>query len=127
MRDLNAIYRRYPALHRKDCKPGALEWLLADDRDNSTLFFQRNGEGDDAPVIVACNFTPVPRHNYRIGVTRAGAWREVINSDAALYGGSDVGNLGGALATGDAWHGRPASIAVTLPPLGCVYLVWEPA
>ncbi|HUQ05621.1 MAG TPA: 1,4-alpha-glucan branching protein GlgB, partial [Kofleriaceae bacterium] len=127
VRDVNATYRRHPALHRKDCKPGALEWLIADDRDNSSLVFQRNGEGDDPPVIVACNFTPVPRHSYRIGVTRAGAWREVLNSDSAIYGGSDVGNLGGALATGEPWHGRPASISLTLPPLGVVYLVWEPA
>ena len=127
VRDVNAIYRRYPALHRRDCKPGALEWLVADDRDNSTLVYLRHGDGDDAPVIVACNFTPVPRHHYRVGVPRAGAWREVLNSDAELYAGSGVGNLGGVVASGEAWHGRPASIALTLPPLGCVYLVWEAA
>ena len=127
VRDANAIYRRHPALHRRDCKPGALEWLVADDRDNSVLVFQRNGDGDDAPVIVACNFTPVPRHGYRIGVNKAGTWREVLNSDATAYGGSGIGNLGAVVATGEPWHGRAASLALSVPPLGCVYLVWEPA
>jgi 1,4-alpha-glucan branching enzyme len=127
VRDVNAIYRRHPALHRRDCKPGALEWLVADDRDNSVLVFQRNGDGDDPPVIVACNFTPVPRHGYRVGVARTGNWREVLNSDAALYGGSDVGNLGGVVPSGEPWHGKPSSISITVPPLACVYFAWEPA
>ena len=127
VRDVNAIYRRHPALHRRDCQPGALEWLVADDRDNSILVYLRHGDGDDPPVIVACNFTPVPRHGYRVGVPRAGTWREILNSDAPLYGGSGVGNLGAVTASAEPWHGRPAALALTVPPLGCVYLVWEPA
>jgi 1,4-alpha-glucan branching enzyme len=126
VRDLNAIYRRYPALHRRDCTPGALEWISADDRDQSILAFVRWGEPTDAPVLVACNFTPVPRHGLRVGVPRAGRWREVLCSDAALYRGSGVGNLGLVVAVDEPWHGRPAAVSLTLPPLGCVYLVHEP-
>jgi hypothetical protein len=94
VRDLNAIYRRYGALHHKDCTPGGLEWLLADDREHSTLAWARWGGPADAPVVIACNFTPVPRHGMRIGAPRAGRWREVLSSDAEVYGGSGVGNLG---------------------------------
>jgi len=127
VRDLNAIYRRYPALHRRDCTPGALEWLVADDRDNSVLVFMRKGDDRDAPVIVALNFTPVPRTGYRVGAPRAGRWREVLNSDAPIYGGSGVGNLGEVVAPAEPWHGRPAHLNLSIPPLGCVYLVWEEA
>jgi len=127
VRDLNAIYRRYGALYRKDCTPGGLEWLLADDREHSTLAWARWGGPDDPPVVIACNFTPVPRHGLRIGAPRAGRWREVLSSDAELYGGSGVGNLGAVEASAEPWHGRPASMTLTVPPLGCVYLVHEPA
>ena len=127
VRDVNAIYRRHPALHRRDCTPGGLMWLRSDDRDTSCLVFARIGNDDDAPVIVACNFTPVPRHDYRIGAPRAGTWREALNSDAPIYGGSGVGNLGAVVASPEGYHGRPASMSLTLPPLAAVYLVWEPA
>ncbi len=127
VRDLNAIYRRYGALHHKDCTPGGLEWLLADDREHSTLAWARWGGPADAPVVIACNFTPVPRHGMRIGAPRAGRWREVLSSDAEVYGGSGVGNLGEVIASAEPWHGRPASLTLTVPPLGCVYLVHEDA
>jgi len=76
-------------------------------------------------VTVVANFTPVPRHHVKLGVPRGGRWREVLSSDATTYGGSGVGNLGGVVAGGEAWHGRPASVVVTIPPLGCVYLVHD--
>ncbi len=125
VRDLNAVYRRYPALYRRDCAPGSLEWLGADDRDHSVLVFMRNGEGEDPPVVIALNFTPVSRPAYRVGAPRAGRWREVLNSDAAIYGGSGVGNLGEVFAPDEPWHGRPACLTLALPPLGCVYLAWD--
>jgi 1,4-alpha-glucan branching enzyme len=120
VRDANAAYRRHPALHRRDCTPGALEWLRSDDRDNSVLVFARLGDDDDPPVIVACNFTPVPRHGYRVGAPRAGTWREWLNSDATVYGGSGVGNLGEVIASDEPFHGRPACLALTIP-------AWHPS
>jgi 1,4-alpha-glucan branching enzyme len=82
--------------------------------------FLRKGKTADALVLVACNFTPVPRHNYRIGVPRGGRWAEILNSEAPLYGGSGQGNLGGVMAAPVAWHGRSHLLSVTLPPLGIV-------
>ena len=84
--------------------------------------FSRRGRGDDDVAVVACNFTPVPRHQYRIGVPRAGHWREIFNSDARDYGGSGHGNLGGVDAVPYPWNGRPSSVVVTLPPLGAIIL-----
>ncbi len=124
--DLNRAYQDQPALHRKDGRPGGLEWLVADDRDHSLIVFLRHGELGDPTVLVACNFTPVPRHGYRVGLPRPGRWRELLNSDAEHYGGSGQGNLGEILADADPWHGRPASATLTIPPLGCVYLLWAP-
>lgn len=126
LRDLNAIYRRYPALHVGDCAPGGFAWLRVDDRDHSTLAWLRRGGPADPPVIVACNFTPVPRVGTVLGAPRAGRWREVLCSDAAIYGGSGVGNLGAVEAVAVPCDGWPASVTLTLPPLGCVYLVAEP-
>ncbi|MCE9572727.1 MAG: 1,4-alpha-glucan branching protein GlgB [Deltaproteobacteria bacterium] len=111
--DLNKAYRAYPALHRKDCEPGGFAWTVADDAGTSVLAYLRRGEAGDPPILVACNFTPVPRHDYVLDVPHAGRWVELLNSDAALYGGSNLGNQGGVVAHG----GR---IAITMPPLGCV-------
>lgn len=124
--DLNALYRAEPALHRKDCAPGGIDWLVADDRDHSTLVYVRTGGRNDPPVICAFNFTPVVRYGQRLGVPRAGRWREALSSDAAIYGGSGVGNLGAVTALAEPWQGRPASMTITMPPLGCTYFVWEP-
>ncbi len=85
------------------------------------IVYLRKGEGSGETMLVACNFTPVPRHNYRVGVPRGGEWREVLNSDADLYGGSGQGNLGGAEAAPVPMHGRPWSLSLTLPPLGVVF------
>ena len=125
LRDLNAVYRAFPALHRRDCAPKGLEWVRADDREHSTLAFVRWGEADDPPVLVAFNFTPVVRYGEPLSVPLVGRWRELLSSDAAQYGGSGVGNLGGVEAVAEPLEGRPATLTLTLPPLGCVYLVHE--
>ncbi|MEZ4366529.1 MAG: 1,4-alpha-glucan branching protein GlgB [Kofleriaceae bacterium] len=123
--DLNHAYRNLPALHRRDCEPAALTWLVGDDRDASVFVYLRTGGADDAPVVVLLNATPVPRPGYRIGVPRGGRWRELLNSDADLYGGSGLGNLGGVDARPDPCRGQPFTVDVLLPPLACVVLVAE--
>jgi 1,4-alpha-glucan branching enzyme len=126
VRDLNTTYRGVPALHELDCEPGGFAWLDCNDNEQSTLCFQRRARNGEGTVVVACNFTPVPRHEFRLGVPEAGRWRELLNSDAPLYGGSGLGNLGGVDARPVAWHGHPQSIAITLPPLAVVYFQHEP-
>jgi 1,4-alpha-glucan branching enzyme len=120
VRDLNRLYRELPALHALDADPGGFEWLNAVDADQSVYAFLRKSGPDDPPALVVCNFTPVVRHDYRLGVPRAGAWHERINTDAALYGGSNVGNSGTVLAEPTPWQGRSASLSLTLPPLATV-------
>ena len=123
VRDLNRAYRDTPALHRRDCDAGGFRWILADAADESVFAFLRLGEADDPPVAVVSNFTPVPRENWRIGLPAAGRWREIVNTDAADYGGSGMGNLGAINAVADGWHGQPASAAITLPPLSTLMLI----
>ena len=125
VRDLNALYRALPALHARDCEADGFEWIDANDSANSVLSFLRKGGPDSQTAIVAVNFTPVPRENYRIGVPGPGYYREALNSDAAMYGGSNMGNGGGVIAEPLPWHGRPYSIALTLPPLGGLILTAE--
>jgi 1,4-alpha-glucan branching enzyme len=122
--DLNRVYRDLPALHQCDCDPHGFEWIDFADREQSVIAFMRRGREEKHLVIALCNFTPVPRSGYRIGVPRPGWYREIINTDAAWYGGSDVGNAGGLTAIEAPCHGRAYSIAATLPPLGCVLLEW---
>jgi 1,4-alpha-glucan branching enzyme len=121
VRDLNRLYRETPALHVRDCESEGFRWIVVDDADQSVAAWLRFGNRDDPPVAVVCNFTPVPRPGYRIGVAAPGRWREVFNSDAVDYGGSGVGNLGGVIASPVPSHGFPASAVVTLPPLATVY------
>jgi 1,4-alpha-glucan branching enzyme len=117
---LNALYRDRKALHARDHDPSGFEWIDFQDRDNSVLaFLRRDG---DAMVLVVLNFTPVPRYGYALGVPIAGRWNEILNTDASELGGSGVGNLGGVEALDVPHHGRPSSLALTLPPLGAVYL-----
>jgi 1,4-alpha-glucan branching enzyme len=123
--DLNALYRARPALHELDVDPTGYEWIAGDDAARSVLAFMRRSR-NDVRVVCAFNFTPVPREGYRLGVTTGGRWQEIMNTDAELYGGSGVGNLGGVAADEIASHGRPTSIAVTLPPLGAVFFEREP-
>jgi 1,4-alpha-glucan branching enzyme len=120
--DLNHLYLSEPALHQQDCDPAGFQWVDANDSDHSTLSFLRKGKGADSLVLVLCNFTPVPRHNYRVGVPVAGAWQELLNSDAQDYGGSGQGNLGGLETAPIPFHGQLCSLNVTLPPLGVVFL-----
>ncbi len=94
VRDLNTTYRGIPALHEQDCHPDGFQWVEVEDRDRSVFAYLRKARHSDDQVLVACNFTPVPRHNYRLGVPRSGPWQEVLNGDARLYGGSGQGNLG---------------------------------
>ena len=125
--DLNRAYRDTPALHECDCEPRGFEWIDFADRDQSVIVFLRRGRGDDALAVAACNFTPVPRYGYRIGVPGPGHYREIINTDSAWYGGSNLGNVGGVDAVAAPCHGREYSLAVTLPPLACVMFAWRAA
>jgi 1,4-alpha-glucan branching enzyme len=122
LRDLNGLYRSQPALHELDCEPAGFAWIDCNDSEGSTLSFARHARDHDDLLVVACNFTPLVRYRYRIGVPRAGAWTELLNSDASDYGGSGVGNLGGVHSDALAWHAQAQSIEVTLPPLAIVVL-----
>ena len=122
MQDLNRLYRNEPALHARDFDMSGFEWADLHDWEHSIISFYRKGEGPDDVLLVACNFTPVVRANYRVGVPRGGFWREVLNSDAAIYGGSGQGNLGGIEAAPVPAHGRYHSLSLTLPPLGVIFL-----
>jgi 1,4-alpha-glucan branching enzyme len=126
VRDLNHFYRGERALHETDFSSAGFEWLDADDAHNSVLSYVRRcagGAGGEArEVIVVCNFTPLARQNYRVGVPQAGFWQEVLNSDSRVYGGSDAGNLGGVQSVPVPFHGRPHSLNLTLPPLGVLVL-----
>jgi 1,4-alpha-glucan branching enzyme len=120
LRDLNTLYRGEPALHALDDDWRGFSWIDCNDADQSVLVYLRRGPVPEDSVLVACNFTPVPRHNYRVGVESDGDWLEVLNGDAALYGGSGVGNLGRVRAAPVSWHGQPQSLNLTLPPLAMV-------
>jgi 1,4-alpha-glucan branching enzyme len=121
VRDLNRLYVTEPALHERDCDGRGFMWTIGDDRANSVYAFVRLAP-DRPPVLVVCNMTPVPRHNYRIGVPDAGRWREIFNSDSGYYGGSNVGNAGAVETAAIAAHGQAQSIEVILPPLATIYL-----
>jgi 1,4-alpha-glucan branching enzyme len=125
VRDLNRLYRERPALHELDCDPQGFEWIDCTDVEHSVVSWLRRARDPAQHTVTACNFTPVPRHGYRIGVPRAGAYRERVNTDADVYGGSGVGNAGMVEAEPIPHHGRPASVCLTLPPLAT--LVLEPA
>jgi 1,4-alpha-glucan branching enzyme len=118
--DLNRLYTTEPAMHEADCKPGGFEWVDCSDSGSSIVDFLRKSSSGQR-ILVACNFTPVPREGYRIGVPSPGFWREVLNSDAIEYGGSGVGNRGGLEAEEQPWHGHPYSLLLTLPPLAAVF------
>ncbi|HWA99118.1 MAG TPA: 1,4-alpha-glucan branching protein GlgB [Pirellulales bacterium] len=117
--DLNRTYRNEPALFEMDFDPAGFEWIDAGNVEQSIVVFGRRSKAD-AWIIAACNFTPVPRHNYRIGAPSGGFWRELLNSDSPEYGGSGQGNLGGVEATPVGCYGKPWSLNVVLPPLGLV-------
>ncbi|MCC7256887.1 MAG: 1,4-alpha-glucan branching protein GlgB [Gammaproteobacteria bacterium] len=122
--DLNRLYREQPALHRHDFESRGFQWLRWDDADHSIIAFVRRD--DASAVVVALNFTPVPRHGYRLGVPAPGTWYEALNSDSRFYGGSDLGNPLPLHAGDLPWMDQPCSIAVTLPPLAGIVLVHAP-
>jgi 1,4-alpha-glucan branching enzyme len=119
--DLNRLYRETPALWALDNHPAGFRWIDPNDNTGNVFsFYRTDGEGS----ILACiaNFAGIPHGNYRLGLPRAGTWQEVLNTDAAVYTGSGVGNLGGVEAKDEPWHGLPASTMLTLPPLGTLWL-----
>jgi 1,4-alpha-glucan branching enzyme len=120
--DLNALYKSEPALHQVDFEWQGFEWLELHDWENSVLAFLRRGKNPNECIVVVCNFTPVVREPYRIGVPVGGFYREILNTDSDCYGGSNVGNYGGTWAHPHAWGGRPFHLALKLPPLGAVFL-----
>jgi 1,4-alpha-glucan branching enzyme len=120
--DLNRLYRNERALFDKDVESEGFQWINLNDQDNSVISFLRSGKDMARCLVVACNFTPVVRYDYLLGVPFGGEWKEIINSDSELYGGSGVGNLGRVNALDDGSYGRDFSIRVTLPPLGMVVL-----
>ncbi|MBU1919768.1 1,4-alpha-glucan branching protein GlgB, partial [bacterium] len=122
IQDLNKLYRSRPELHDADFEPEGFEWIDCNDGDNSVYSFLRRTRHADRWIAVVCNFTPVPRYDYRIGVPIPGKWTEILNTDAEDYWGSGVGNLGGVQTVPEEMHGRPYSLSITLPPLGAVYL-----
>jgi 1,4-alpha-glucan branching enzyme len=124
VRDLNRIYAAEPALHATDTEPSAFAWAVVDDSENSVFAMLRTSPDGKSVILAVSNMTPVPRMNYRIGVPETGLWREVLNTDAALYGGGDIGNGGGVQAEEIPSHGRPASLALVLPPLSTILLRW---
>jgi len=122
---LNRTYFHEPALHVRDVDSRGFEWVDANDAEHSVLAFARRAEDETHPIVIACNFTPIPRHNHRLGVNFPGLYREIVNTDAKEFGGSGQGNMGAVEATPVPHHGRPYSLNVTLPPLAAVFLKRE--
>ena len=128
--ELNRIYRTEAALHELDCDGAGFEWVSGDDAESSVLAFLRYSKERRQKILCIVHFTPVPRHDFRIGVDDAGFWTEILNSDAAEFGGGGIGNMGGLEASPVPFHGRPLSLCLTLPPLSVTYFrspVNEPA
>jgi 1,4-alpha-glucan branching enzyme len=125
VQDVNRLYREKPALHELDFDADGFRWIDANDSEQSVISFLRRARDPALQVIAAFNFTPVPRHGYRLGAPVAGFWREVLNSDADVYGGGGQGNLGGVESEPTPWHGMPNQVTVTIPPLGAVF--FEPS
>jgi 1,4-alpha-glucan branching enzyme len=125
VRDLNGLLRECAALHQLDFSAEGFEWISHGDAAHSVIAFVRRGVAARSLLLVVCNFTPVPRRHWRVGVPRGGRWRERVNTDSAYYGGSNVGTaLGVADAQPVAWDGRGDSILIELPPLATVMFEW---
>ena len=120
--DLNRTYRAEKALYERDFDSGGFQWIDCNDSQQSSISLMRKGSHEDDTILIACNFTPVPRHNYRVGAPKGGFWQEILNSDSTNYGGSGQGNMGGLETAPLPFHGHPYSLNLTLPPLGVVYL-----
>jgi 1,4-alpha-glucan branching enzyme len=122
IRDLNQTYAAEPSLWEVDFEQNGFRWIDPNDNGNSVISFVRRARDANDMTVIVVNFTPVPREGYRIGVPRAGAYREVLNSDADVYGGSNMGNWGHVATTDMPSHGFQQSLALTLPPLGFLLL-----
>lgn len=125
MRDLNHFYKNQPAMYERDLDWQGYQWIDANDADQSTFTYMRFAKDKSNFVVIAINFTPVPRHNYRVGVPTEGFYKEVLNSDASVYGGANVGNQGGVASKPEAWREWPHSLDLTIPPLGMVIMKLE--
>jgi 1,4-alpha-glucan branching enzyme len=119
--DLNRLYKSEPSLFQVDFDWQGFEWMDCNDADASTLSFIRHAKKPDDFILVVCNFTPVVRTDYRVGVPKPGFYEEIMNTDAAIYGGSNIGNAGGVAAEPVPWLGRDHSLKLTLPPLGALF------
>jgi len=122
--DLNRVYKSSPSLYSQDFTPAGFTWLDANDREGNVLAYLRWGS-DGSVLACILNFSPMPHSGYRIGLPHAGLWKEAVNTDSELYGGSGAGNMGAVMATDHASHGQPASATITIPPLGALWLVPE--
>ena len=120
MRDLNTFYKTHPALYEHDFDQSGFQWIEANDSDQSVFTYMRFADDPADMLVIACNFTPIPRPDYQIGVPVAGHYQEVLNSDSELYGGGNMGNLGGVDTQANERHGWPQSLSITLPPLAIV-------
>jgi 1,4-alpha-glucan branching enzyme len=119
--DLNRMLKEQPALHARDFSPEGFRWVQRGDWEQSAISFLRLGAEGAPPVLAVFNFTPLPRYNYRVGVPRGGYWREILNSDAPAYGGSGLGNFGGADSVPMPYEEYSHSLTLTLPPLAAVF------
>ena len=120
--NLNHIYQSEPALYEVDFHYYGFEWIDFRDTDHSTISFSRKAKDPDDFLVIVCNFTPVPRIGYRLGVPVNGYYKEILNSDSHLFWGSNMGNSGGVSSDEIGWHGKPYSLKITLPPLAIVIL-----
>ena len=127
IRDLNRLYRSEPALHEADCDSAGFQWIDANNADENVIAFLRTAPSTGRKAVCVCNFSPIPRTGYRLGVPEPGLYREVLNTDSAIYGGSNVGNAGAVTAERTPWHGLPYSMSLVLPPLGVLWFVPERA
>ena len=121
VRDLNLMYRSEPAMHELNCSGEGFEWIDANDSQQSTIALLRKARGGESTILVVCNFTPVTRLNYKVGVPSGGFWKELLNSDSGAYWGSGLGNMGGVEALQEPAHARPWSLNLTLPPLSALF------
>jgi 1,4-alpha-glucan branching enzyme len=126
VRDLNQLYRSTPALHQLDCEPDGFAWIDVANSAESVISYLRRGRGMQPIAVVVCNFTPVVRQDYRVGVPQPGRYRERINTDAVEYAGSGVGNAGEVEAESHPMHGHAYSVRLRLPPLGALIFTLEP-
>jgi 1,4-alpha-glucan branching enzyme len=123
VRDLNRAYRDEPALWELDFDPSGFYWIEPNDADSNIVVFARTSKDFERVLVCALNLSPAIRSSYRVGLPRAGKWKELVNTDSSYYGGTDTGNLGGVEAEPLPWHGQPYSAEITLPPLAALWLV----